>query len=75
MNFEQVWRTRETYLDEIEVNEFHLMKGETNEEYTLYSSTQFGTAKMISSRGPNLNHSRKLIEVFNQSTCTPWHIA
>ena len=37
--FEEVWRTRETYLDEVKgFNEFHLLKGETNEEYTLYSS-------------------------------------
>ena len=35
--FEEVWRTRETYLDEVKgFNEFHLLKGETNEEYTLY---------------------------------------
>ena len=37
--FEEGWRTRETYLDEVKgFNEFHLLKGETNEEYTLYSS-------------------------------------
>ena len=31
--FEEVWRTRETYLDEVKgFNEFHLLKGETNEE-------------------------------------------
>ena len=30
--FEEVWRTRETYLDEVKgFNEFHLLKGETNE--------------------------------------------
>ena len=62
--FEEVWRTRETYLDEVKgFNEFHLLKGETNEEYTLYSShSVWDKVKMISSRGPNLNHSRKLIE-------------
>ncbi len=37
--FEEVWRTRETYLDEVKgFNEFHLLKGESNKEYTLYSS-------------------------------------
>ena len=37
--FEVVWRTRETYLDEVKgFKEFHLLKGETNDEYTLYSS-------------------------------------
>ena len=35
--FEQVWRTRETYLDEVKgFKEFHLLRGESNEEYTLY---------------------------------------
>ena len=38
-DFEQIWRTRETYLDEVGgFREFHLLKGESNEEYTLYSS-------------------------------------
>ena len=38
-DFEQIWRTRETYLDEVTgFKEFHLLKGESNEEYTLYSS-------------------------------------
>ena len=38
-DFEQIWRTRETYLDEVSgFKEFHLLKGESNEEYTLYSS-------------------------------------
>ena len=37
--FEEVWRTRETYLDEVEgFKEFHLLKGDSNDEYTLYSS-------------------------------------
>ena len=37
--FEEVWRTRETYLDEVEgFKEFHLLRGESNDEYTLYSS-------------------------------------
>ena len=38
-DFEQIWRTRETYLDEVSgFKEFCLLKGESNEEYTLYSS-------------------------------------
>ena len=37
--FEQVWKTRETFLDDVKgFKEFHLLKGESNEEYTLYSS-------------------------------------
>ena len=37
--FEEVWRTRETYLDEVKgFKEFNLLKGESNDEFTLYSS-------------------------------------
>ena len=37
--FEQVWISRETYLGGVKgFKEFHLLKGESNEEYTLYSS-------------------------------------
>ena len=44
--FEEVWRTRETYLDEVKVfKEFHLLKGESNEEYTLYSSHSLWNSK------------------------------
>ena len=32
-DFEQIWRTRETYLDEVSgFREFHLVKGKWNEE-------------------------------------------
>ena len=44
--FEEVWRTRETYLDEVKgFREFHLLKGETNDEYTLYSSHSLWDSK------------------------------
>ena len=44
--FEQVWRIRETYLDEVKgFKEFHLLKGESNEEYTLYSSHSVWNSK------------------------------
>ena len=37
--FEQVWRTRETYLDEVDgFIDFNLLRGESTDEYTLYSS-------------------------------------
>ena len=38
-NFEEIWKTRETYLDNVKGFEnFHLIKGDTNESYTLYAS-------------------------------------
>ena len=44
--FEKVWRTRETYLDEVKAfKEYHLLKGESNEEYTLYSSHSVWNSK------------------------------
>ena len=37
--FAQVWRTRETYLDEVDgFIDFNLLRGESTDEYTLYSS-------------------------------------
>ena len=37
--FEQVWMNRETFLDKVKgFKEFHLLRGESNDEYTLYSS-------------------------------------
>ena len=37
--FEQVWMTRETYLDQLPgFVEFHLLKGPEAEDHTLYSS-------------------------------------
>lgn len=38
-DFEDVWRNRETHLEGvIGFREFHLVKGGTNDEYTLYAS-------------------------------------
>ena len=37
--FEKVWRERDTHLNGVEgFKEFHLVKGETNNEYSLYAS-------------------------------------
>jgi heme-degrading monooxygenase HmoA len=38
-DFEKVWRERDSYLDEVAgFREFLLLKGPSDEEYTLYSS-------------------------------------
>lgn len=37
--FEDVWRSRDTHLDEVPgFQQFHLLKGPENEDHTLYSS-------------------------------------
>ena len=37
--FEELWRARESYLDEVPgFREFHLLRGPTDEECTLYAS-------------------------------------
>jgi heme-degrading monooxygenase HmoA len=37
--FEQIWRQRESYLDEVPgFREFHLLRGPSDEEATLYAS-------------------------------------
>ena len=37
--FEKVWRERDTHLSEVQgFKEFHLVKGEKNEEFSLYAS-------------------------------------
>ena len=37
--FENVWKSRDTHLDVVKgFKNFNLIKGETNEEYSLYSS-------------------------------------
>ncbi len=37
--FEEMWRQRESYLDQVEgFREFHLLRGPTGEEETLYAS-------------------------------------
>jgi len=38
-DFENIWRNRETHLDKVEgFKSFNLLKGDTNEEFTLYTS-------------------------------------
>jgi len=38
-DFETLWRNRESFLDDVPgFKEFHLLKGPTTEEYTLYAS-------------------------------------
>ena len=38
-SFEDIWKTRETHLDKVPgFKNFHLLKGDSNEEYTLYAS-------------------------------------
>ena len=62
--FEEVWRTRETYLDEVEgFKEFHLLKVKVMTS-TLYTRlTQYGIVKMILLHGQNQNHLRKHIRM------------
>ena len=37
--FENIWRNRETHLEDVTCfQKFNLLKGSTNEEYTLYTS-------------------------------------
>ena len=37
--FEHVWKTRDTHLDKVPgFSNFHLLKADSNEEYTLYTS-------------------------------------
>ena len=44
--FEKVWRERDTHLNGVEgFKEFHLVKGETNDEYSLYASHSVGKSK------------------------------
>ena len=38
-DFKEVWRTRNSYLDAVSgFKEFHLLQGETTEEFTLFAS-------------------------------------
>ena len=37
--FEGIWKNRETYLDDVDgFQKFNLLKGSTNDDYTLYTS-------------------------------------
>ena len=45
-NFEKIWKERDTHLDKVKgFTEFHLLKGQTTEEYTLYSSHTVWSSK------------------------------
>ncbi len=44
--FEDVWRKRDTHLKDVEgFKEFHLVKSEKNDEYTLYASHSIWKSK------------------------------
>ena len=45
-DFENVWKTRETFLDNVEgfIN-FNLLRGDSTDEYTLYSSHSIWQSK------------------------------
>ena len=44
--FEDVWRKRDTHLKDVEgFKEFHLVKGERSDEYTLYASHSIWKSK------------------------------
>ena len=44
--FEDVWKNRDTHLDGVQgLKEFHLVKGETNDEHTLYASHSIWNSK------------------------------
>tara|TARA_Y100001970_G_C13985516_1_gene725503 strand:- start:373 stop:681 length:309 start_codon:yes stop_codon:yes gene_type:complete len=45
-DFENIWKNRETYLDNVKgFQKFNLLKGSTNENYTLYSSHSIWDSK------------------------------
>ena len=44
--FEEVWKNRDTHLNDVPgFKEFHLVKGEANDEYTLYTSHSIWNSK------------------------------
>ncbi len=44
--FEKVWRERDTHLNSVEgFKEFHLVKGETNNDFSLYASHSIWNSK------------------------------
>ena len=46
-DFEEIWKNRETHLDGIKgFRNFNLIKGSSNEEYTLYASHSEWTSKV-----------------------------
>ena len=45
-DFENIWRNRETHLDKVQgFKSFNLLKGDTNEEFTLYTSHSTWSSK------------------------------
>ena len=60
-DFEYVWRNRETYLEGVKgFQEFNLLKGFTNEEYTLFIlPTVHGILELILKIGKNQRHLEK----------------
>ena len=45
-DFEKVWRERDTYLNDVKgFKKFNLIKGETNNEYSLYASHSIWNSK------------------------------
>ena len=61
--FEDVWKNRDTHLKDVPgFKEFHLVKGDTNDEHTLYASHSIWNSKMILLIGLSLRHSDWLIK-------------
>lgn len=45
-DFEEIWKNRETHLDDVKgFKKFNLIKGSSNEEYTLYASHSIWESK------------------------------
>ena len=45
-DFEEVWKNRDTHLNDVPgFKKFHLVKGEANDEYTLYASHSIWKSK------------------------------
>ena len=46
--FEKVWKERDTHLSDVKgFKEFHLVKGEKNDEFSLYASHSIWNSKKI----------------------------
>jgi heme-degrading monooxygenase HmoA len=58
--FERVWRERDSYLHEVPgFREFHLLKGETDEECTLYASHSVWASRQAFEDWVNSEHFRR----------------
>ena len=65
-DFEDIWRNRETQLDDVGgFKKFNLLKGPTNEEYSLYTSPiAHGILKLILRIGRNQRPlEKRIVEV------------